>query len=48
MGPALDWYRREVCLREGHTHGDVGELDCLLMRLAQLRTLEVAARRGLA
>ena len=37
MGLALDWYRKEVCEREGHTHGDAGELDCILMRLAQAR-----------
>ena len=38
MGLALDWYRREICQKEGHTHGDAGELDCLLMRYAQMRT----------
>lgn len=46
MGLALETYRREVCMREGHTHGEAGELDCLLMRLAQLRAAEESALRG--
>lgn len=37
MGYYLDWYRRLVCEAEGHTHGEEGELDCILMRLAQVR-----------
>lgn len=37
MGLALDWYRHDFCQKEGHTHGEAGELDCMLLRLAQLR-----------
>lgn len=37
MGYYLDWYRRLVCEAEGHTHGEEGELDCILTRLAQVR-----------
>ncbi len=37
MGESLEWYRREICKREGHTHGDAGELDCILIRLAEIR-----------
>lgn len=40
MGLALDWYRREICEREAHTHGEPGELHCLLLRLAQVRSLQ--------
>lgn len=38
MGEALDWYRREVCAKEGHVHGEEGEMDCLVTRLARPRT----------
>lgn len=34
MGEALDWYRREICAKEGHTHGEAEEMDCILARLA--------------
>ena len=37
MGLALEWYRREICEREDHRHGPRGELDCILVRIAQLR-----------
>lgn len=37
MGVALDWYRREFCLKERHTHGEAGELNCILSKLAELR-----------
>ena len=40
MGIHLEWYRREICTRERHTHGYEGELECLLTRLAQLRAAE--------
>ncbi|MFA5861590.1 MAG: hypothetical protein WDA16_07835 [Candidatus Thermoplasmatota archaeon] len=33
--PATDWYRREICQLEGHTHGPEGELKCILLRLAK-------------
>ncbi|HET6404372.1 MAG TPA: hypothetical protein VFH78_06975 [Candidatus Thermoplasmatota archaeon] len=33
MGSELDKFRRNVCQREGHTHGEAGELDCLLLTL---------------
>lgn len=36
MGVALDWYRREFCLKEGHTHGDAGEMSCILLKMAEL------------
>lgn len=35
MGEALDWYRREICEKEGHKHGEAGELDCITGRLAR-------------
>lgn len=35
MGEALDWYRREICAKEGHAHGELGEMDCIIARLAQ-------------
>ena len=37
MGEALEWYRREICAKEGHVHGDAGEMDCILSRLAHAR-----------
>jgi hypothetical protein len=46
MGVALDWYRREICQRESHTHGDAGELDCILHRLADLRLQQRNATMG--
>ena len=42
MGDALNWYRREVCQREGHTHGEAGELDCILLRIAQGRAAQAS------
>lgn len=33
MGPELEKFRKNVCQKEGHTHGDAGELDCLLLTL---------------
>lgn len=41
MGLALEWYRREICQREGHTHGEAGELDCILQRLAEIRARQL-------
>lgn len=38
MGLALDWYRSEFCRKESHTHGEAGELNCILLKLAELRT----------
>lgn len=35
LGLYLDAYRRLICQREGHTHGEAGELECILRRLAQ-------------
>lgn len=35
MGLALEWYRREICQKEGHGHGEAGELDCIITRLAR-------------
>lgn len=29
----MEWYRREICQRFGHTHGEEGELDCALEML---------------
>lgn len=46
MGYYLDWYRRLVCQAEGHTHGEEGELDCILMKLAQVRAEENAAKHA--
>lgn len=37
MGTSLDWFRSEVCAKEAHTHGEAGELDCLLQRAALAR-----------
>jgi len=37
MGLALDWYRREICQKEAHTHGEAGELDCMLRKMAEVR-----------
>src|SRR5581483_2936785 len=42
MGYYLDWYRRLICQAEGHTHGEAGQLDCILTRLAQVRATEDA------
>ena len=28
------WYRSEVCGKLGHTHGSMGELDCVIETLA--------------
>lgn len=47
MGIALEWYRREICQREGHTHDEAGELECILLRLAQVRAAESRAASGL-
>jgi hypothetical protein len=38
---ARDWYRREICEKEGHTHGPEGELDCAMYRTALLRHQQV-------
>lgn len=40
MGPELEKYRREVCLRKGHTHGEEGELACILEEIARLRAAQ--------
>lgn len=32
---ASDWYRREICERQRHTHGEKGELECVLLNLAE-------------
>lgn len=47
--PHLERYRREICEKQGHTHDrDEGELECLLLNLAELsarRRSEAAIRR---
>lgn len=40
MGAARDWYVREICKKEGHSHGEAGELECALNRIAQLRAAQ--------
>jgi hypothetical protein len=44
MGYYLDWYRRLVCEAEGHTHGEEGELDCILLKFAQVRAAETEVK----
>lgn len=41
---ALAWYRRNVCIPLRHTHGEPGELDCLLDTLTALRARRLAAK----
>lgn len=42
LGSALEWFRVEVCAKEGHNHGEAGEMDCLLQRAALARSPPVA------
>lgn len=35
MGEDLDRYRHDVCAAEKHTHGEEGELQCILANLAR-------------
>lgn len=37
MGAALEWFRMEVCRKEGHDHGEAGEADCLVVTYAKLK-----------
>jgi hypothetical protein len=46
MGYYLDWYRRLVCEAEGHTHGEEGELEGILTRLARLQKEERPTRKS--
>ena len=32
--PATSWYKRDVCERQGHTHGEDGLMKCMLLNLA--------------
>jgi hypothetical protein len=34
MGEYLDKYRREVCEKEGHAHGEGGQVECMLRFIA--------------
>lgn len=46
MGAALEWFRESVCLAEGHSHAEAGELDCLLQRLATERARQPGEGKG--
>lgn len=42
---AQDRYRRDVCEKEGHTHGPEKELDCALMRISLLHQQQAGGKR---
>lgn len=42
MGEYFDKFRDEVCRRDGHAHGDAGQVECMLRFIANAQARAMA------